>query len=82
LQLKRPAELQRRPIDLQRPDFLSFSRRQLMTMSQQMGGLLACLTESLSGRMLRYNRCSRAYLPCSVWFNSFSLTPGYPRNSR
>jgi hypothetical protein len=75
LQLRRPTELQRRPTEPQRPDLLSF-RRQLETVPQQMRGLLACLTESLSDRMLRYTRCSRAYLPCSVWFNSFSLTPG------
>jgi hypothetical protein len=43
---------------------------------QQMRGLLAYLTESLNGRMHRYNRCSRACLPCLGWFSSFLLTPG------
>jgi hypothetical protein len=66
MQLRRPAELQRRPTELQRPGLLSFSRKQLVTMPQQMRGLLAYLTESLSGRMHRYSRCSRACLPCLV----------------
>jgi hypothetical protein len=46
-----------------------------VTVPQQMRGLLAYLTKSLSGRMHRYSRCSRACLPCLVWFSSFSLTP-------
>jgi hypothetical protein len=64
LQLRRPAELQR-------PGLLSFSKRQLVIVPPQMRGLLTYLTESLSGRMHRYSRCSKACLPCLGWFSSF-----------
>jgi hypothetical protein len=47
-----------------------------MIVPQQMRGLLAYLTESLSSRMHRYIRCNRACLPCLGWFSSFLLTPG------